>query len=498
MYLNKAGKLRADKKSKKDIKWKYENYKEKLYDMDFEKVKKLHELTKRMGKNFVDEEVKTPEALEELPVRENFKGPEGMAIKIYKKLKRRIRGGKPNINDAQGIIKKANQELAKMKPKQKPLNQKEVGQLIMIIHHEYFSNLFAKQTNKGLIAKYKSHNSGLKSLYRKEFGKSIKRYGLKSSASKLTKLFMDKNEAKFIETIKGLTEKPPEKREAEIKKLIKKIAPNTLFYSGTSIRTSKVKLFASAPYETPFEGIDTLGLIGGEVQWKIDSNDQAEKDIALIMLETMSPKPSLKNHDTLLSPMAIELSNFIGAAIELGEEKYTRLIKFYEAVNKSKNKTAKMASLLKNSKTREAVKEFTELATKVRNEVKKGLPAIITLKNGGVRMAYGALLKSGSYGKCGNTSMLMREAFAIVNEKNIIEYSSTYVHSDSTIEQYDFDVPVGVVIKLPQGSTPTTTTTKVEGGGDATAETNVKPVENQPAAPINPKANQTEVGKNAY
>ena len=264
---------------------------------------------------------------------------------------------------------------------------------------------------------------------------------------------------KFIENIKQLPTNPQERAD-KIKAMMKDIDSNALFYSGTSIRKTNKLLFAASPYINPnavdgsLSGLDKLGLIGGDIEWNINSSDPKEKHIALIMLETMSPRPSLSNVETLMSPMAIELANFTGTAIELGKEKYTKLVKFYEQVNKSDNPSSTMRSLLRDSKTKAAVKDFTELADKIRTNMKDGLPAIIELEEG-IEMAYGAHITSGSYGKCGNTSMLMREAFAIVKENKVV-YTSKYVHTDTEVSHYNFDIPIGVMFKM-DGKTPTDT-----------------------------------------
>ncbi len=432
----------------------FKGAKETTLGMEQAKWNKIDTDVKEMNETF------NGKSLEELnKPASRWEGEKGDALAkaLYNKMQGRIKNGRPAINDTEKIIALANNKLQGLYKRKglgefKALNAKETGQIYTYILDKYFTNLWAnKRGEKALTRAFKKHNSDIiNKVLIPEFTGKIKNLGLKPNkerkyAKEMTDRLYKSAYSNFQESIEGYKAEKTETKNW-------KVPQEFMFYSGTTVRKSKKGILAGAPYAFQMPGGKTIGILGKPNEWKLDSNDQVESDIAKVILETVSEVPKAPSLDSFYSPISIKLANFHATRIQLGESAYRELTDFYKRPNQEKQQKILSALAKKQKKgtklnnQEEALVEFMAFAKKVREATIQPGQTHMGLADDLFMVIAEPTIYSGAYAKCGNLSLLVHESFGLSGKgaPNMIAVSTdTRVHTKTGVSKREVTVVAG-------------------------------------------------------
>ncbi|MFH1284432.1 MAG: hypothetical protein ABIH78_02475 [Candidatus Peregrinibacteria bacterium] len=400
----------------------------------------------------------TQKELDEMPVRANWKEE---TEAVYKKMEKGMKEGSPAIDDAPGIIAKANEILTASK-KPKIANAREAGQLLTLVQHGYFIDIWRKKSRDGIQKAFEKNNESIiKNVLIPQFTKQITALGIKPAAeaadyakalAEKMKSYAETNFLKALDAIdaklKGIKNPTDDQIKDAFSGLTTEIPHEMFFASGSTIRETHAGVLPGGPRAVEMPGIEKMGIIGAPKELDLNSGDQAEKDLARVLFETISPKPDLKNVETFHRSLAIKLATFEGTGIEIGKENYARLLEFYKLSEE------KQAEALKTSTEGDYLHEFVKFAEGVREAMLKG--ENFKLKTGQELNFTKPQILTGAYGQCGNLSAMTHEGFFLIDKVRqiIVAHTLTDVYTDTDITKEAIELGLGVAITPAAAAKP--------------------------------------------
>ena len=467
--------------------WKWDNYAETINGVS----KAEHESIQATAKDAADS---THEEYEALP--EDMGNWAEVSEWLFTQMAGDIRSGHPKINDFPALIAKAKALYSKAyKTELKPedWNAKMSSQLLTIFQHKYFVNLWEKGDGKvkGIDAIKSSYETNSRyvaeNVLAPAFKTKIIELKIKPEAEagayalQLARYVQKIESERFNDKINKANLSDPPTLE-EINNLITPISEGKLVYSGTYVRATKESLLTGGPSVfQPIAGYPRIGTIGAPKNWNLHAEGPITRDIARIMLENVSPTPTMSPEGIAAlrsNPLAKTLIKFPATGYQMGSENFTLVKDFM------KNPGQELAA---GSPIEKAVQEFIKFAEDVRNASINGRKTVplsiiegqtdqvyrtLRLKTGALILFQSPTVESASYGQCGNLSLMAREGMALVtpgSRQIAIIGGSQKVHSGAEISEEKLGFLLGATIF--EGDKPKTTPTGSTGSGSETDET---------------------------
>lgn len=490
--------------------WKWDNYTETVNGVSKAEMESIR-ATSRIGEDSRDD-------FDKLEVKKDWTQ---ISEKLFDKMYQGLRNGDPQINDYEAIIAKT-KILAQDKLDPEDWNAKMTGQLLTIFQHKYFVNLWEKGNGKGLKGK-----EAVRALYEQNdtyvaehvlaptFEKKILDLKIKTPggisekvyAIQLARHVQAVESDKFNKQLDSLKEPITSD---QIIALIEQIPGGRIFVSGTNVRTNQsLGFLTGGPNQfQPVEGYPKIGTIGEATKWNVNSADQVERDIARIILGSLSPMPSLapEARSTLRSPLSLQLAHFDATGLAIGSVNYGLVGKYIDGL-KTKPK------LEADPATETALKAFVKFAAEVREASISGPKLTVEIK--GTKQTFrvikigdnsrvllpSPIAESASYGQCGNLSLMANEAMILITrgvQKISVVGGSNFVHTQSELSEEAIKALLGVLITTKDTPPPPGQPAKpVAGSGGGVRQTagNGEGGANriQPAAPqTSPTATATD------
>ncbi|MFA6991784.1 MAG: hypothetical protein WC269_00675, partial [Candidatus Gracilibacteria bacterium] len=323
---------------------------------------------------------------------------------VREKLRKGMESGNPqalfNSENVIGAIKEVMAKLPEYKGKE--LNDREAGILYLMVMDNYYVHIW-KENKPALKQLFEGNHNYIKSKVLPKLLSNPPK-NVKSTPADMINYVEGEFKKNFQNKFDTMTFE-------QFKATIEPITNynNYLAYSSTSVRSTGKGTLAEALFNTgeiPAEAVGTMGILYS-MDLKPDHEKAENRDLYFTLADKLRVAPEIGKYETFHSAFATQLKGFVGTVLELGEDKYEKLLDFYDL------SAADQKSALSNptSEYKDALESFTKFAKNVKESVVES-GGVYKFANG-YEMASTPDIKAAMYGTCSNTTFLLKENFAI-------------------------------------------------------------------------------------